>query len=507
MLLPLALALITTWAVQYFIINRYFGTESSGTKSGQTFTAPANAIQAKPLRKEVDFIDKDISVKPEITRIETDNAIYQFSNEGASLQQLIFKRKTNGQQILMTTLEHSSQYDREKRCFLIALDEKTPYAYKLVDRKDEQKKTVLTYKAETDQALIEKTFEVKHDTFQIDLHLSITPKNQLITPRILFSAPYMASVKDDTISGVYNDEKGSIQKEARSKIDMNKGWFAPTFFGSDDRYFVHAMIAHENSFAQRAYYNLEGQSGLISILEGPEIKEKTDWVISFYCGPKEEEIMNLVDPRLQQTLDYSGLLAPISRFLLEVLKFLYKYLYNYGWAIVLLTLAINLILLPFNIRSNKSMKQYGEFQKKLAYIQHKYKDDPDTLARERAELLSKNGMPGLGGCLPKLLQLPIFFALSRVLSSSIELYKAPWILWIKDLSAKDPYYILPLCITLLMLFQAPASEPKQRFTMIAVAIIFGAVSTNFSAGLCLYIFVGVLLNGMQQTVQKRFGWA
>lgn len=510
LLLPLGLALLSTWAIQYFIINRYFnpeGTSSGAVQSGQSFTAYSNALEAKPLNKEVDFLDA-YQGRAETTTVETPGAIYEFSTAAASLQQLTFKRTLEGRPVTMNTVASAGEFEKETRCFLVALEQKTPFVYRLTDKRKSSEETTLVYTAQTDQAIIEKTFVVHHGKFQIDLLLAITPKATAVQPRILFSSPYVPEIaKDDTISAVYNTQKGALTKELREKLDMNKGWFAPTFFGSDDRYFVHAMIADPNSFARRAYYNVNGQHGLISILEGPEITKKTEWKLSFFFGPKEEEVMRLVDPRLEQTLDYSGVLSILAHWLLEALKYLYSYLGNYGWAIVMLTFLINLVLLPLNLRSNKSMKQYQEYEKKLAYIQKKYKDDPDTLTRERAELVSKQGMSSIGGCLPKLLQLPIFFALSRVLSSSIELYRAPFILWIKDLSVKDPYYILPAMIAGFMLFQAPTNDPRQRFTMIAVSLVFAFFAANFSAGLCLYILVGVMLTGLQNMLQKKFNWA
>jgi YidC/Oxa1 family membrane protein insertase len=241
-------------------------------------------------------------------------------------------------------------------------------------------------------------------------------------------------------------------------------------------------------------------------MESDLIEQSTTWNLSFFVGPKDEKAMAPVDPRLEQLLDYSGILAPLARVLLWVLNYLYEFLHNYGWAIVVMTILINLLLLPLNLKSAQGMKKYTEFQKKLEYIKKKYKDDPDTLSREQAALITKHGMPGLGGCLPKLLQLPIFFALSRVLSNSIQLYQAPF-LWIKDLSSKDPYYILPIAIVISMIIQSTATDPKQRFTMMAVALVFGAVAANFSAGLCLYILVGIILMNIQTYVQQKFNWA
>lgn len=504
-LLPLTLALLTTWAVQYFIFNRNTDTQT-GTESGQTFVAPQSQVETRPLNREVDFIDVDGSSAPaQVTQIETEHAIYSFSTEGARLQQLTFKRVADGKPILINTVEPAAQMSREESFFLVALNEKTPYYYRLVNQQKLATATELVYQADTDQATIQKTFTIHDDKHQVDLALTITPKSGPVQARILFGSPYITQVKDDSVSAVYNTKKGSLEKEAGTKIDLNKGWFAPTFFGTEDRYFVHTLVSDQNKFTQRAYYELRDKQ-VISILEANAITEPTTWNLSFFVGPKDEKAMNQVDPRLEQLLDYSGILAPVARLLLWVLNYLYNFLHNYGWAIVVMTILINLLLLPLNLKGAQGMKKYNEFQKKLEYIKKKYKDDPDTLSREQAALITKNGMPGLGGCLPKLLQLPIFFALSRVLSNSIQLYHAPF-LWIKDLSSKDPYYILPIAICVSMIMQSTATEPKQRFTMIAVALVFGAFSANFSAGLCLYILVGILLMNIQTYVQQKFGWA
>jgi YidC/Oxa1 family membrane protein insertase len=143
----------------------------------------------------------------------------------------------------------------------------------------------------------------------------------------------------------------------------------------------------------------------------------------------------------------------------------------------------------------------------LRYLQQKYKDQPETLALERAELIKKHGMPGLSGCLPLLLQLPIFIALSRVLSSAIELYNAPFIGWIHDLSAKDPYYILPLITALSMVIQSmlmPSNDPKQRISTLIMALVIGAVTANLAAGLSLYICMFTILGVVQTQLLKAF---
>lgn len=514
-LLPLSLALLTTWAIQYFWLNR--GPENSQPTSGQTFVAPQSQAEVQPLLREVDFVDADLAKgAPAVqTRIETDYANYLFSNKGACLEELTFKRLMHGEQIALRTIAGPQEAVHESRCFLVALNQQTPFEYTFLGKKELETAVALPYRAETDAAVIQKTFTIYKTSCKIDVELRITPKKDPVQARLIFVAPLLIDmnkannkpVVDDTIAAIYNTQKGSIAKEPFAKLDLNKGWLMPTLFGAEDRYFVHALVSDQNGFAKRAYYGAGSIYKLTAFLESASIIQEEQWTLSFYFGPKEDEAMNPVDPRLEQTLDYSGWLAPLSRLLLMILKYLYSFVHNYGWAIILMTFLINLILMPFNIRSAQGMKKYTEFQKKLAHLQQRYKNDPDTLARERTELIAKHGMPGLGSCLPKLLQLPIFFALSRVLSSSIELYRAPFALWIHDLSIPDPLYILPLLITLSMIVQPVSNDPKQRFTMIAIALVFGAFATKFSAGLCLYILVGVILNGLQTMLQQKMNWA
>jgi YidC/Oxa1 family membrane protein insertase len=224
-------------------------------------------------------------------------------------------------------------------------------------------------------------------------------------------------------------------------------------------------------------------------------------------GPKEAAAMSAVDFRLEDTLEYAGFFAPISKFLLYVLKILYGYVKNFGFAIILLTILVKLFLFPFTYGAEDSMKKRLEFDKKLRYLQQKYKDQPEILAHERTELIKKHGMPGLSGCLPLLLQLPIFIALSRVLSSAIELYNAPFIGWIQDLSAKDPYYILPLITALAMIAQSlvmPSGDAKQRISTFVMALIIGAVTANLAAGLALYICTFTILGFVQTQVVRVF---
>ena len=341
---------------------------------------------------------------------------------------------------------------------------------------------------------------------KIGLTVTLIPKHGAsLQARIFYPTPLMPDIAaNDVKSAIMSEENNAVTKLPLSRITPDKAWFAPSLVGLDNRYFVHALVQDPAQFTQRAYFKVLPSKDAIAVIEGPVVTQEQAWSVSFYMGPKEEKAMQAVDPRLEQTLDYAGWLAPISKLLLKLLTYLYGYVKNYGFAIILLTLFIKLLLLPFTLKGAQSMKKTSEMQRKLQYLQNKYKDDAEQLTRERAELIRQHGMPGMAGCLPLLLQIPVFIALSRVLSSAIELYQAPFILWIKDLSQPDPYYVLPISIAATMLLQATTVDAKQRMQFIIMAFVFGALAINFSAGLCLYICVSTLLSVIQTAVQNKF---
>jgi YidC/Oxa1 family membrane protein insertase len=353
---------------------------------------------------------------------------------------------------------------------------------------------------------LRKRFAVAKHICKIDLTIELlassdATQNQV---RLFWPAPIMPDIKYDTISALVNNVKDSIEKIPYSKLNGQEGWWAPTIFGAENKYFVHAMVTDQSHFAERAYFLMRPDNRLISIIEGPSVvpHETYSWTMSFYCGPKEAHAMNQVNARLEETLDYSGVLAPLSKLLLKLLNFLYGYVHNYGLAILLLTLIIKLIMLPFTIGGERGLKKSNEVQKKMRYLEQKYKNDPERLRIEQAEVIKKHGLPQLASCLPMLAQFPIFIALSRVLNNSVDLYQAPFFGWITDLSAPDPYYILPAILIGGMILQGLSGDPAQRMMTLTAALILGAVSPNFAAGLVLYICASTLLSVLQIMIQK-----
>jgi len=504
LVVPVSFALITVFALNYF-----FPGNSTKKEVESSFVAPRERKEYKPLNVEVDFFDQKRIAARKITDIETSWAELHFSTDGASLDSADFKRESNGKIQTIRTVFPVTDTERENRCFLVGLQDQTPFYYTLLSVDETDAAYELLYAGGNDDCMIHKKFVVNKNNPQIDLLLEIAPKNgkQIdVEPRVLFPAPLMSDLKEtDIISSIVIDQAHSFEKKQVGQLDTLRGWFKPELFGTDSRYFIHTLIKDDNGFAQRAYYKLEDRTHLFSVIEGPTVTEKTSWQLSFYFGPKELNAIAAVDTRLEKTLDYSGLLSSLAKLMLYLLNWLYAFLHNYGLAIIALTLLIQILLLPLSLRNGeeKFRKQQLEYQRQLAYIEQRFKDRPEQLLAERTELIKKHGLPGMGCILPLLIQLPLFFVLNRVLSSSFELYKAP-MLWIPDLSQRDPYFILPLLVTLTMLMQDTKGDAQQRMSKTLMAVVFGALTAGFSAGLTLYILAGRVFGFIQSKLMKFF---
>ncbi len=234
----------------------------------------------------------------------------------------------------------------------------------------------------------------------------------------------------------------------------------------------------------------------------PFVKANGNLNLKGFIGPKDHRVLESIDPRLTDMIEY-GFFTFIAKPMFKLLLFLYEILGNWGWAIVVITILIRLILFPLTFKGMLSMSKMKELAPKMKELQQKYKDDRQKLNAHMMELYKKHGVNPMGGCLPMLLQIPVFFAIYRVLLNAIELKGAPWILWITDLSAKDPYFVLPILMGATMYWNQKitpmtVTDPTQEKIMKFLPIIFTFFFVTFPAGLTLYWFVNNLLSVAQQ---------
>jgi len=274
------------------------------------------------------------------------------------------------------------------------------------------------------------------------------------------------------------------------------------------------FAANADKYYTTVLYNFK--KGL-NVVEGSEkdqipilfIKGSKDLNLGGYIGPKQFVILNKINPGLTDLIEY-GFFTFISKPMFALLSMVHTYLGNWGWAIVVLTLLIRLVLFPLTYKGMISMNKMKILGPKMKELQAKYKGDKQKLNAHMMELYKKHGANPMGGCLPMILQIPVFFALYRVLQNAVELKGAPWILWIHDLAVMDPYFILPILMGLSMFLQqrlAPNNftDKTQEKIMKFLPLVFTFFFVTFPAGLTLYWFVSNLFSIAQQAyVNKLF---
>lgn len=501
---PLTFAIAMTYCVQYYFEpkNEKQLTQQQ-IKSGSGFFAPSLQDVNKPLALDVLYENNNQEILESLQVITTSQASYVFSNKGAILQSFSFPWQDK-QESINTILA-------DQNCFLVALEKDTPLMYTLVNVVSDQENFAQTieYAAECSVGTIIKKFTLYNNSYQIDLDVTVKAHHSLaanpLQARIFITQPVMQpTMSSDKITGFVNSEKGNnlTAIDLLKNDNLKKYWVMPSFFGYESKFIVHAMVKDDQNFVQRAYMKKDSSGHVAGILESRLIEESGSWKVSFFVGPKTAKAMTAVDSRLLQTLNF-GWFSFVSHPLLNILNYLQEKIGNYGWAIILLTLVMKLLLLPFALYSDKSLRKGMEIQKKMDYLQKKYKNNPAQLEQERLEVIRKYGMPGIGGFLPILLQGFTFIALNSVLYNAIELYGASF-LWISNLYAVDPYYILPLMFGLSMLTAAPASkDPQKNVLRYGLVLFMTTVMSYASAGLVLYILVNSLVDSVRTNLQKR----
>ncbi len=287
---------------------------------------------------------------------------------------------------------------------------------------------------------------------------------------------------------------------------IESGWVA-----MQEHYFLSAWVplaGTMNHFYSR-YIDEQYIIGFVSepfVIAPGQSKELTN---QLYTGPEVTSRLEKVAPGLNLTIDY-GILSVISIFIFTVMSYIYAIVGNWGWSIILVTMLIKLVFFQLSAKSYRSMASMRRLQPKIMELRDKFADDKAKLSQATMELYRKEKVNPLGGCLPILIQMPVFIALYWMLMESVELRQAPWMFWIQDLSSPDPLYILPVLMGLTMFIQqklGPASpDPAQAKMMMMLPVLFTFLFSSFPAGLVLYWTVNNSLSILQQWyITRKYG--
>jgi YidC/Oxa1 family membrane protein insertase len=377
----------------------------------------------------------------------------------------------------------------------------------------------LVLKATQGSAEVTRTYTFHRGSYVIDVQTQVRNTGT----EVLSGFPYYQFLRHDqapegqssfivTYTGpaVYT-EAGKFQKIdfadiAKGKTDHVKqakdGWL-----GMLQHHFVAAWLLPESQAnTQREFYTRSLGNGEFSAGEIlPEAKinagESRDFSMRLYAGPQEMDKLKALAPGLDLVVDY-GWLTVLAYPIFIFLSWLHKLVGNWGVAIILLTVVIKLAFYPLSAASYKSMAKMRKLAPRLQHLKERYGDDRQKLHEAMMKIYQEEKINPLGGCLPILIQIPVFIALYWALLGAVELRQAPFALWITDLSEPDPFYVLPVIMAVTSFIQmkmSPASpDPVQQKVMMAMPIIFSVMFLWFPAGLVLYWLVNNVLSILQQ---------
>ncbi|WP_033746304.1 membrane protein insertase YidC [Helicobacter pylori] len=343
-----------------------------------------------------------------------------------------------------------------------------------------------------------------YDDLHYDLQIAFKSPNNII-PNYVITNGYrpVADLDSYTFSGVLlenNDKK--IEKIEDKDAKETKRFSNILFLSSVDRYFT-TLLFTDNPQGFEVLINPETGTknplGFISL--------KNEATLHGYIGPKDYRSLKAISPMLTDAIEY-GLITFFAKGVFVLLDYLYQFVGNWGWAIILLTIIVRIILYPLSYKGMVSMQKLKELAPKMKELQEKYKGEPQKLQAHMMQLYKKHGANPLGGCLPLILQIPVFFAIYRVLYNAVELKSSEWILWIHDLSIMDPYFILPLLMGASMYWHQSVTpntmtDPMQAKIFKLLPLLFTIFLITFPAGLVLYWTTNSILSVLQQLIINK----
>ena len=503
-LIAITLLLFSWWGWDYYMKKKY---------PPQKKTEILETENTKELKKPSPLISE--SVKPDSYKEQT------FEFKGENLE-VVFSSKGFG----IRQFKLNNYYNRQKEPIFFDYFDKPLFANFFFQ--NEEDFIPFEIRKEGDlflgeyffpQGVVKKTIAVDDKNFILDVNIEI-PKNQDFKGLSLFFSHPVSEEdqkssllkflfiygQDITKAFVFFD--GSQKERFLAKeLESLRSYQRLSLAALGGKYFGSAFINRSSFLPSVEFYN--GSKHIHARIDYEFLSSKKQTLsYRLFLGPKSLRNFNALGGEIRQWLDF-GFFGWLARPLLLFLNWLYGLSGNWGLSIIFLTLFVRLCLFPINIKSYQSMKGMQKIQPQIKELKETHKSDPKKLNLEIMALMKQNKVNPLGGCLPLFIQFPVFFALYRVLGESIELYQSPFILWIEDLSLKDPYFILPVLGGGVLFVQqklTPMNLPKEQARLLAfMPIVFSVFMLGLPSGLTLYIFVSGLFGLAQQLFFVKLG--
>ena len=473
----------------------------------------AVADQALPLPEKSGFPGKEILVK-----VSSGRAQFQFSNRGGVLREVLLPEYKNDQGSIVNLVSH-----QEGGKWPLSLESTDPGVSDVLQNAYYEPSTESLILSESNptgkltfhlrhQSGIEvlREFTFHYNQFMVDVETRVNAEpfaRQNLQYSVLWGPSMGGKVSSKTdyfaFSGpttFANNDRIQTPAEDITDIVQIRGDIQWTAF--QNKYFAAALIPGHGM--KSALVKKEGENLYVG-LEFESVQSAASASHILYAGTKQLQILEDSGHKLFRLMDYGWFgnkFAFLVKPLLKTLEFFHGITHNYGWSIIILTLCIKLLFFPLTHKSFKSMKGMQKVQPYVKLIQERNKDNRQKMNEEMLELYKKHKVNPLGGCLPMLLQIPVFIALYHALFFSIELRGAPFFGWIHDLSVQDPYYVTPVFMGVTMFLQQRLSpsigDPIQQKIMMFLPIMFTFLFMSFPSGLVIYWTVNNLLTIAQQ---------
>ncbi len=461
--------------------------------------------------------------------LQNDTLVLEISANGANVIDAKLLKELTAEKKPVELFQYTPSHKYFARSGLIALGNADlpnhTSTFKLVQSgKDEAGRPFIVLASERNGVKLEKTFILNPGSYVVEVGHRITQSNLNAPPLVLYAelvrdasqeqkiGPFDGAFSATTFTGpAAYTEKEKFNKLEFTDIEKNKITIPtqvpagdPAWVAMVQHYFASAWIpddkAKRDIYAGKIdnnLYRIGMQIPLGALTPGVTVVEK----VKLFVGPQEESVLETIAPGFALLKDY-GYLTILAKPIFWLLENIHTYVDNWGWSIILLTILIKLVFFPLSAASYKSMARMKEVQPRLMIMRDQFKGDPQKLNKAMMEMYRNEKINPLGGCLPVLIQIPVFISLYWVLLSSVEMRNAPWIGWIQDLSVPDPYYILPVIMAVSMFVQTKLNptppDPIQAKVMLYMPLVFSVMFFFFPAGLVLYWVVNNLLSIAQQ---------
>ncbi len=519
MAIVLCLAILLVWQIVFFKKIPRSDQPAPPAETSET-TEKVSKIAKPPFDKRAIPAVSESTVSEKDVLVNTDLFEAVFSTRGGALKRWRLKKYKdkveNGNWVEMVVPGDRAQYPLSMSFSDPNLDNLEGAQYQLKSQTEDTVRFVYERKG----TKIERTYLFKKESYEFSHTTRIWAPQSLMKGEVFigFSEGIPTDEKTNILFAAYADVRNFIYrlpgKTHRQKVsDLKEDKEIKNTIqwgGIENRYFISALV---NRSKVKPYLLISSPlpgSGAIEF-QFPFYKEAGadffEMSFSGYIGPKEVKLLRAVEPGFDEAVDF-GIVSFLCIPLLFIMNFFYKFCRNYGVAILLLTLLVRVLFHPLTKKSLKAMREMQRIQPQIAKIKEKHKDDRQRMNKEVMDLMKANKVNPLGGCLPLLFQMPIFFALYRLLYNAIELYQAPFFGWIKDLSTKDPLYITPVLMGVAMFIQQKMTpttsiDPAQQRMMMLMPIVFSFFMIALPSGLVLYILVSTLLQIASQYVVNR----